>query len=272
MPSFLEGTKCNSQANPFSNLKVLTGLHVSFGQSICHRCGEGSGRKIVTLWDNQNYCSSCIEGAAPGLLEYASTHTVLREAVPSVFNECLPGMLSLYRRTKLHRHFALLLAFVVLLLIAQPSIITGAVVSIVSAIVVALHVLALRAFLGFMARTKNRLLEIRAADGVIEIVRVNGCSRIPFIHSSWCFVSKNSLESFSATFEKVQGEGLLLVSDKRNRLPDRKSTAWCGHDPEWLERWRAFVTLAGVDISSVAQIEGKRQVISELVRRMSRRR
>jgi hypothetical protein len=85
------------------------------GQRMCPCCSRTLGEQdIVRLWDGNDYCVRCVEESAPGLVEYARQHAVLKEVLPFSFRRVL--LSSLYLTTL----FALLLTtfFVVLIVIA----------------------------------------------------------------------------------------------------------------------------------------------------------
>jgi hypothetical protein len=58
-------------------------LPLSPGARSCHHCDEPlQGLDRITLWDNQDYCESCVAGACPELLGYLKTHDGLQETNP----------------------------------------------------------------------------------------------------------------------------------------------------------------------------------------------
>jgi len=223
----------------------------------CRHCGHviGPGNS-VRLWDGRDYCEECVEAACPGLADYARTHPGLKEGPP-------PDVLVLLAM------FAMIapLSLAMFLYLGLSLLVFLIVLSFVVIGVATYFATCLVAGCGdrpTVTAGDGRLIACNWADHRRKRPRLLAPSTVYNLDAGIWWREAIALSiSFAAVMKKEPFQRtIVLIAFRRMKLmgiiPLPPAHIFCGWTPEMRERWKAFLTLAGIPRKGSGQSrEGK---------------
>ncbi|MFH1731478.1 MAG: hypothetical protein ABIF82_07490 [Planctomycetota bacterium] len=213
--------------------------------SHCRYCGRDiEAGESVRLWDGRDYCEKCVEKTLPGLAEHARTHPKLKEGPPPdvllpLFTFAMIGPFSL--AMFLYLGLSLLVFLIVLSFV----------------VIVVTTYFASRLVAGCGDRPAltagdGRLIACSWPDHRRKRPRLLAPSTVYKLDAGIWWREAIALSiSFAAVMKKEPfRRTIVLIAFRRVKLmgiiPLPPAHIFCGWTPEMRERWKAFLTLAGI--------------------------